>query len=72
MSLKNKIPLSGNSMVWAGSFKKNVKTNHSDIYNIKDNFILVHKSSYGKRSRRSCERNIFYQAAKERKVHNSR
>ena len=47
MSLKNKIPLSGNSMVWAGSFKKNVKTNHSDIYNIKDNFYLVHKSSCG-------------------------
>lgn len=72
MNLKKKMSLSCNSMTRAGSFKKNVKTNHSDIYNIKDNFILVHKSSYGKRSRRSCERNIFYQAAKERKVHNSR
>lgn len=72
MSLKNKMSLSCNSMTWAGSFENRTKTNHSDIYNIKDNFILVHKSSYGKRSRRSCERNIFYQAAKERKVHNSR
>lgn len=66
MNLKKKMSLSCSSMTRAGSFKKNVKTNHSDIYNIKDNFNLVHKSSYGKRSRRSCERNIFYQAAKEK------
>lgn len=72
MLIQIKMRPSCNSIARAGSFKKNVKTNHSDIYNIKDNFILVHKSSYGKRSRRSCERNIFYQAAKERKVHNSR
>jgi hypothetical protein len=72
MIVKNKMPLSCSSMTRAGSFENRTKTNHSDIYNIKDNFILVHKSSYGKRSRRSCERNIFYQAAQERKVHNSR
>lgn len=63
MSLKNKMPLSGNSMTRAGSFKKIEKTYHSFIYNIKDNFILVHKSSYGNCSRRICERDIFCKTA---------
>lgn len=47
-----------NSIARAGSFKKNVKTNHSDIYNIKDNFILVHKLPYGIIHRRICERDF--------------
>lgn len=63
MSLKNKMPLSCNSMTWAGSFKKIEKTYHTCIYNIKDSFNLVHKSSYGNCSRRICERDIFCKTA---------
>lgn len=58
MSLKNKIPLSGNSMVWAGSFEKSIKTNHRKTYTTKESLNLVHKLPYGIIHRRICERDF--------------
>ena len=59
MLKKAKMPLSGNSMAWAGRFVNRTKTNRSHTYNKKIRFYLVHKSYYGNRCRRTCERNLF-------------
>ena len=58
MIVKNKIPLSGNSMVWAGSFENHSKTYHNRIYIRKRSLFLDVRSFYGIYFRRFCERNL--------------
>ena len=56
MTGKIKMPLSGNSMAWAGSFVNHTKTNHSHTYNKKKTFFLVIMSFYGRCGGGTCER----------------